>query len=890
MVLLRIMISALTIFRRLAVSRPRLVDWEKAGDAELALAARTQEREGKEAFVEIVRRHQNAVCAVAFSVTGRIGLTDDIAQETFLKAWNRIATLREPGKLKAWLARIAHDCAVDALRHERPHLSLEDETVSLTVAPGPSPDKAAADAEDEQLVWSALAALPETVRTPLVLFYREGQSVAAVAAALDLSEDAVKQRLSRGRNELREQVAAKVEGVLGRVRPSALLVVTIAAAIGLLASPAALAAGAFSTAAAGTASTGSAATASTFTTSMTASSYLVATITLAAFIPLGWKAREPEPSFAAVPVVQKSINPAEPFAAFPNSELLKEWRRLHEEHGSDAAAMPVLYQSIADIKDSFHRRALRSALLAEWAAVDPAAAFTFLTNKKQGGQALDMMREWLRLDAPAAAAHIVAKAASNPDMARSLLYELVEAAPDQLGAVVAMLPATIDGYQKHVEDAFAALARKGPAAARAAAELVTGTHRAQALAGAAGGWAEKDGAAALAWSKSLPEGEERDGALRATVIGWAKSDPLAALTHMDAAPPGRVDSSFASDTSATVLRAAAEKDLPATLEWLTANTGKVGRESWLGLTDAVGKRLADDPAGTCTFLMSQPESLRDGLQQTLHSIMLNDGYKQKAAVWDWLQTQPAGTTTDGLRTMMLSCAAWKEPEQAMRWLSAFPETPVARATIESSLHQLMSEGRDLPELDALLAHAPEQLRGGLLAIAMRSEGSQQMDIRPWAERLPQLPEADRPRAAEALAGRMAAANPQDALTWAGSQPEGEQRLAAYRGLTMSWANVEPEAASVWVRDLPAGTERDAAAGALTAAIASTDPEAAWVWAGSIGDAQAKLSALSSAAEGLHRRDPQRARQMLQAGQLSDDERIALQTILGSDAANPAPAR
>jgi len=104
-----------------------------------------------------------------------------------------------------------------------------------------------------------------------------------------------------------------------------------------------------------------------------------------------------------------------------------------------------------------------------------------------------------------------------------------------------------------------------------------------------------------------------------------------------------------------------------------------------------------------------------------------------------------------------------------------------------------------------------------------------------------------------------------------------------------WANVEPEAASVWVRDLPAGTERDAAAGALTAAIASTDPEAAWVWAGSISDAQAKMNALNSAAEGLNRRDPQRARQMLQSGQLNDAERTALQNILGSDAANsPRP--
>src|SRR5436190_4274585 len=161
------MISALSIFTRLTTSRPACTDWSQATDEELALAARSHDRSGKEAFVEIVRRHQTPVCAVAFSVAGRIGLADDIAQETFLKAWKRISTLREPAKLKAWLTRIAHDCAVDALRREKPHTSLDDERVSLAEAAESFPDKAAAEAEDEQMVWSALSELPETVRTPL---------------------------------------------------------------------------------------------------------------------------------------------------------------------------------------------------------------------------------------------------------------------------------------------------------------------------------------------------------------------------------------------------------------------------------------------------------------------------------------------------------------------------------------------------------------------------------------------------------------------------------------------------------------------------------------------------------------------------------------------------
>src|SRR5688500_8722970 len=98
------MISAVSLFRRFA-SRTPAVPWEQATDTELALAARARNKPGKQAFVEIVRRHQAAVCAVAYGITGRIALTDDIAQETFLYAWKHMTALREPARLKSWLTK-----------------------------------------------------------------------------------------------------------------------------------------------------------------------------------------------------------------------------------------------------------------------------------------------------------------------------------------------------------------------------------------------------------------------------------------------------------------------------------------------------------------------------------------------------------------------------------------------------------------------------------------------------------------------------------------------------------------------------------------------------------------------------------------------------------------
>jgi RNA polymerase sigma factor (sigma-70 family) len=890
------MISVLPLLRRFTSSRPCPKQWEGASDVELALAARVQDRAGKEAFVEIVQRHQTAVAAVAYSVTGRIGFTDDIAQETFLRAWKRMGTLREPAKLKAWLTKIAHDCAVDVLRREKPHTSLDDERVSLTEAMEQSPDKAAADGEDEQMVWAALAELPETVRTPLVLFYREGQSVAGVAAALDLSEDAVKQRLSRGREALREQVTARIEGVLGRVRPSVLLVVTIAGAIGLLSPPAVLAAGAFSgTTAAASAGAGTAAPASTFSTAMTASSYLVATITMAAFVPLGWKAREPEtpaPS-ALAPVVQKTAPLADPFAKFSDSALLKEWLRLHEVHGTDAAAMPELYKSISDVKDTFHRRALRSALLAEWAAVDPEGAFRHLhVEKKHWEQTQQLLREWLALDPAAAASYLAAHVSGAESLARSLVKELAEVAPEQMAAIAAQLPASTNYWRREVAEAFTKYAAKDPAAARAAAEAITGPCRVEALAGVAQGWAEKDGDAALAWSRTLKEGPERDAALRATVIGWAKKDPVAAMDHIDAAPPAKEEMTFASDTAARVLLAAAEKDFDVTLRWLETNGGKIGNESWLGLSSAVQKRFNADPVAWMEFFAAQSPAMRRGLKQPFESVILNDGYPQKDAVWSWLKTRPHDDFTDGLRSMLMRTASWKEPQLAMQWMAEMPDSQETQRLVEQNLSNLVNRGADLARIDELLAKAPEKLRAGLLATAFSSEGDWRMsDLQPWIARMAELPAEQRPQAAASLAGRMAATDPQAAITWATSLTNEEERRNAIGSVATRWANADSYEASQWIASLPEGGERDAAARALVRSIAQSDPESAWTWATSIGNASERTVALTMALTQVKERDPQRALQLVQTLDANAAGRSALLEVLGQPgSAEPSKPR
>ena len=174
-----------------------------------------------EAFGCIVTRYQALICSLAYSATGSLGQGEDIAQETFLAAWRQLRDLRQPAKLRAWLCQIARNHICDALRErERDPVSTAEPLQALDFAAPHSwsPDHAITH-EEEGILWRSLQHIPETYRAPLVLFYREQHSIEQVANDLELSQDAVRQRLARGRKLLHKEVLAFVEGALARTKP-----------------------------------------------------------------------------------------------------------------------------------------------------------------------------------------------------------------------------------------------------------------------------------------------------------------------------------------------------------------------------------------------------------------------------------------------------------------------------------------------------------------------------------------------------------------------------------------------------------------------------------------------------------------------------------------------
>jgi RNA polymerase sigma factor (sigma-70 family) len=176
----------------------------------------------RDAFGRIVARYQTLLCSLAYSATGSLSQSEDLAQETFVAAWKQLAALREPEKLRSWLCRISRNLTYDALvrqGREPIHKAESLEEVEESPASIPLPSECTISREEEAILWRLIERIPESYREPLILFYREHQSIEQLAAALDLSEDAVKQRLSRGRKLVHGEVLAFLEGALKRTSP-----------------------------------------------------------------------------------------------------------------------------------------------------------------------------------------------------------------------------------------------------------------------------------------------------------------------------------------------------------------------------------------------------------------------------------------------------------------------------------------------------------------------------------------------------------------------------------------------------------------------------------------------------------------------------------------------
>jgi RNA polymerase sigma-70 factor (ECF subfamily) len=156
------------------------------------------------AFEQIVGRYQRPVLGFLYRLTGDAALAEDLAQDTFLKAFRSLSAFDVSRRLSSWLLRIAHNTAIDALRKRRPPSTPSEAVALLAVAP-PQPDPVEREALGRAL-QAALTALRPDQRAAVALRYGEGLSFAEIAQILGVPEATARSHVHRARRELARQL------------------------------------------------------------------------------------------------------------------------------------------------------------------------------------------------------------------------------------------------------------------------------------------------------------------------------------------------------------------------------------------------------------------------------------------------------------------------------------------------------------------------------------------------------------------------------------------------------------------------------------------------------------------------------------------------------------
>jgi RNA polymerase sigma-70 factor (ECF subfamily) len=156
-------------------------------------------------FWEIYHQYYQLVRSFIAGMVRDDWIAEDLAQETFVSAGQKLSSLRDPSKIKPWLFRIAHNKCLDHFR--KPAVNREQTDPKGEMLAGSSPALVQIQLEQSEMsscVQDKIARLPESYRTVLILFDLLEMSHQEIAEVLDEKVGTVKVRLHRARKALKE--------------------------------------------------------------------------------------------------------------------------------------------------------------------------------------------------------------------------------------------------------------------------------------------------------------------------------------------------------------------------------------------------------------------------------------------------------------------------------------------------------------------------------------------------------------------------------------------------------------------------------------------------------------------------------------------------------------
>ena len=158
----------------------------------------------------IVRQHWRKVFNIAYKFVGKHDEAEDLTQEVFLKIFKSLNTFDRRANFQTWLISVSRNLCIDhyrGVRKERETIDRGVDPSELTPASsGPSPMAMLEQRDRVELLRDAMAGLPQTLRTAVLMRDIQELSYQEIADALHLPEGTVKSRINRGRTELARQV------------------------------------------------------------------------------------------------------------------------------------------------------------------------------------------------------------------------------------------------------------------------------------------------------------------------------------------------------------------------------------------------------------------------------------------------------------------------------------------------------------------------------------------------------------------------------------------------------------------------------------------------------------------------------------------------------------
>jgi len=161
----------------------------------------------REAFAEVVVRHGAAIHALCLRMVRNQAVAEELAQETFARAFSALSSYRQDAQLRHWLLRIAVNLCRDHLKAgERREGAIEEELLPAPIDPEPDPERRAAGRQTVEALEQAIGRLPEKYREAFLLKHVEDLSYEEIQQIVGGQIPMLKVRVFRAREMLRKML------------------------------------------------------------------------------------------------------------------------------------------------------------------------------------------------------------------------------------------------------------------------------------------------------------------------------------------------------------------------------------------------------------------------------------------------------------------------------------------------------------------------------------------------------------------------------------------------------------------------------------------------------------------------------------------------------------